>query len=94
MRRVLVTNQWSQIAGWISYSDADGDAATQYQFLDGGTASDSGYFWTPSNYHNPAGTAITVAAADLNNVWIRGGQAAGSEMMWVRAFDGNDCLSQ
>ena len=58
--------------------------------LDGGTASDSGYFWTPSNYHNPAGTAITVAAADLNNVWIRGGQAAGSEMMWVRAFDGND----
>jgi hypothetical protein len=86
----LPTNQWSQIQGWISYSDANGNAATQYQFWDDGTSSTSGYFWTPSNAHHPSGTAITVNAADLANVWVRGGQAAGSETMWVRAFDGTD----
>jgi len=86
----LTVNQWSRVAGWISYSDADGNSATQYQFLDGGTATDSGYFWTSSNSHNPAGTPITVTAADLDNVWIRGGQVTGSEQMWVRAFDGTD----
>jgi hypothetical protein len=86
----LHTNQWSQVASLMSYSDADGNPAIQYQFWDGGTASTSGYFWTPSNDHNPANTAITVAASDLNNVWLRGGQTGGSETMWVRAFDGTD----
>ena len=86
----LRINEWSQVAGWVSYSDPDSNAVTQYQFFGGGTATDSGYFWTPSNYHNPAGTLITVAPADLNNVWIRGGMATGSETMWVRAFDGMD----
>jgi hypothetical protein len=86
----LQTNEWSQVASWVSYSDANGDPATQYQFWDDGTASNSGYVWTPSNAHNPANTAITVAASDLNNVWVRGGQAPGSETMWVRAFDGSD----
>jgi hypothetical protein len=74
----------------VSYSDANGNPATQYQFWDGGTAPNSGYFWTPSNAHNPANTAITVAASDLSNVWVRGGQTGGSETMWVRAFDGTD----
>ena len=83
-------NQWAQIAGWVSYSDANGNPATQYEFWDGGSAANSGYFWTPGNAHHPAGTAITVAAADLNNVWVRGGQSGGSETMWVRAFDGTD----
>ena len=86
----LEINHWSSVAGWISYTDADNDAATQYQFWDSGTAADSGYFWTSSNAHNPAGTAITVAASDLGNVWVQGGQTAGSETMWVRAFDGSD----
>jgi hypothetical protein len=44
----------------------------------------------PDNAHQPAGTAITVAAADLGNVWVRGGQAGGTKTMWVRAFDGTD----
>jgi hypothetical protein len=86
----LPVNHWQQISSWISYSDANGDAATQYQFWDGGTAATSGYFWTPTNNHNPANTAITVSAADLGNVWVRGGQSGGTETMWVRAFDGTD----
>ena len=84
----LHTNEWSQVTNWISYSDADGNAATQYQFWDSGTASSSGYFWTPDNSHHAADTAITVAASDLNNVWVRGGAAGGSETMWIGAYDG------
>jgi hypothetical protein len=86
----LQTNQWSQVAGWISYSDANGNAATQYQFWDSGSASDSGYFWTPSNPHHAADSYITVSAAELADTWVRGGQTGGSETMWVRAFDGTD----
>ena len=86
----LDTNEWSRVASWVSYSDADGNPATQYQFWDGGTASNSGYFWTPDNLHHAANTAITVAASDLNSVWLRGGQTGVSETMWVRAFDGTD----
>ena len=70
------------MSSWISYSDADGNAATQYQFWDGGTGATSGYFWTPDNAHWDAGTAITVAAVrPRHDVWVRGGQAAGSETM-------------
>ena len=79
-----------RVASWVSDSDADGNPATQYQFWDGGTASNSGYFWTPDNLHHAANTAITVAASDLNSVWLRGGQTGVSETMWVRAFDGTD----
>jgi glucose/arabinose dehydrogenase/uncharacterized cupredoxin-like copper-binding protein len=86
----LHINEWSQVTGWISYSDAEGNAATRYQFRDSGPSADSGYFWTPDNEHQPANTAITVAAGDLGTLWVRGGMVVGSETMWVRAFDGTD----
>ena len=44
----LHTNEWSQVTNWISYSDADDNAATQYQFWDSGTASSSGYSGRPT----------------------------------------------
>lgn len=84
----LRPNEWSRIDSWVSYFDADGGAAVQYQFWDGGTGATSGYFWTPDNAHHAANTVFTVAATDLDDVWLRGGSAAGSETMWVRAFDG------
>jgi hypothetical protein len=86
----LWADEWSKVSSWVNYSDAENSSATQYQFWDSGTAGDSGYFWTPDNAHWAAATAITVNAADLGNVWVRGGQTAGSETMWVRAFDGSD----
>ena len=86
----LGKNEWAKLSNWVSYSDADGNAATQYQLWDSGTGASSGYIWTPDNAHQPAGSAITLLAADLDNAWVRGGQAAGSETMWVRAFDGTD----
>jgi Ca2+-binding RTX toxin-like protein len=86
----LRANQWSQLTGLISFADADGEAAVRYEFWDSGTDASSGYFWTPSNPHHPANTSIVVSAAELSNLWLRGGQTPGSETMWVRAFDGND----
>ena len=79
-----------QIGNLLSYSDADGHPASQYQFWDGGGGASSAYFWTPGNSHWAAGIAIDVAAADLNNVWVQGGGATGAETMYVRAFDGID----
>ena len=67
-------NVFAHVASWLSYSDADGSAAMQYQFYDGGAAANSGYFWSPANPHHPADTYINVAAADVGGVWVRGGQ--------------------
>src|SRR4030095_951821 len=89
----LHPNEWSQASSWISYSDADANPATQYQFWDGGGNANSGYFWTPAHGQEAAGAGITVHPADLANVWVRGGAAAGGETMYVRAFDGIDWSS-
>ena len=48
----LHTNEWRRCRTGCRYSDADGNAATQYQFWDGGTGANSGYFWTPGNAHH------------------------------------------
>jgi uncharacterized protein YkwD len=86
----LRANEWAQLSKWVTTTDADKDAVTQYQIWDGSSGANSGYFWTPDNAHQPAGQAITVNAADLANVWVRGGAAAGTETMYIRAFDGKD----
>ena len=72
----------------VGVSDADGDTVTQYQFYDAGTAADSGYLWTVNGGQRAAGQYFTIAAADLETVELRAGQAAGTDVMWVRAFDG------
>src|SRR5262249_59552691 len=74
----LQNNEWSKIASWISYSDADGNAATQYQFRDSGASANSGYFWTPDNPHQPTNTDITVMPGDPGNLWLRAVMVAGS----------------
>src|SRR5262245_25961105 len=86
----LKINEWAQINAWISYSDADGNPAAKYQFWDSGSGATSGYFWTSTNDHWPANTIVEVLAANLADVWVRGGTVSGSETMWVRAFDGAD----
>ena len=82
-------NQYAPLGSWLSYAGADGrPAAVQYQFLDAGTAANSGYFWTADVGQRAANEYITINAADLATTWVRGGQVAGSETMWVRGFDG------
>ena len=83
-------NQWVTLSQWLATSDVDGDTITQYEFLDAGLAGNSGYFWTADVGQRAANEYFTVDAADLATTWVRGGQAVGSETMWVRAFDGTD----
>jgi hypothetical protein len=89
----VVLNQWTQAQNWLSYSDADGNAATMYQFVDQGTGAGSGQFWTPAGYLTAGPTPLTVAAADLPNVWVGGATTASTDAMWVRAYDGHDWSS-
>jgi hypothetical protein len=84
----LHVGDWAQIKNWISYSDANGDAPTQYEFWDGNAAAGSGSFWTPSG--GTANPSLLVSAADLNGVYVGGAANASSETMYVRAFDGRD----
>jgi V8-like Glu-specific endopeptidase len=89
----VVLNQWTQVQNWLSYSDADGNAATMYQFVDQSTGAGSGRFWTPAGYLAAGPTPLTVTAADLPNVWVGGATTASSDAMWVRAYDGHDWSS-
>jgi hypothetical protein len=81
-------NEWSQAYWFMDYADPDGDEITQFRFWDGGTGASSGYFSTPDNAHHAAGTAITVDAANLEDVRFVGGEEAGTETLWVQAYDG------
>jgi hypothetical protein len=86
----LHINEWANIAGWISFADADNDAATQYQFWYGDTSPSAAKLWTSDSGYHPALNNLTISAADLGNVWVGGATAPASETMWVRAFDGLD----
>src|SRR5260221_561278 len=87
----LRIDQWSHIDGWISYFDADGDPAVRYQFWDSGAGASSGFFWNDAGTgQQPANSVLDVAAADLAQVYVRGGDASGTDTMWVRAYDGHD----
>jgi hypothetical protein len=86
----LTINQYSQAANWLSYSDAENSPATWFQFWDGGSGASTARFWTASGGYQDAGTAISVAAADINDIWAGGATAPGTETMYVRAYDGHD----
>jgi hypothetical protein len=83
-------NSHTQIQSWVSYSDANSDAAVYYQFVDVGNAAGSSSLWTQSLGTQAVNANLTVTAANLNTVYVDGGTAAGSETMYVRAFDGHD----
>jgi hypothetical protein len=88
--QTLAANGTVSVAGLIHYSDADGDAATQYRFWDSGLDASSGYFSDSASSHEPVQANITVAAANLSSVQIHGGSVGGTETLWVQAFDGTD----
>ena len=75
------TNEWSQGAKLDFVLRRRWQCGHPVPVLGRRHRADSGYFWTPDNAHHAADTAITVAAADLSNVWVRGGAAGGSETM-------------
>jgi hypothetical protein len=66
-------------------SDADGDTPVQYEFWDGGA---NGGFFKVNGVAQPSGQPIPVSAANLGNALYQGGDAAGSETIFLRAHDG------
>nr|VFK06245.1 MAG: Serine protease, subtilase family [Candidatus Kentron sp. LPFa]VFK25418.1 MAG: Serine protease, subtilase family [Candidatus Kentron sp. LPFa] len=66
-------------------TDADGDTMTRYKFKDGGS---SGGYFTVNGSKQSASGWIEVSASQLNSVQYRGGSSAGSERLYVRAYDG------
>lgn len=66
-------------------TDQDGDRIAQYRFYDPGT--DGGHFIL-NGVVQPAGTWITVTAAQLSALSYVGGSAAGSKSLQVAASDG------
>lgn len=79
---------WASVAPWISYTDPEGSPALWYQFYDGGTANNGASLWTTAGGAHPAATVLSVSAADISSVYIRGGHVGGSETFYVRAWDG------
>ncbi|WP_166418823.1 calcium-binding protein [Cochlodiniinecator piscidefendens] len=78
-------SEWVNIGEMISYSDADGQAAVEYQVWDS-IGGDS--FWL-------AGTGVLEASAGtyftgdrLPGLWVQGDSVGGTQTLWARAFDG------
>jgi hypothetical protein len=91
---VTVTNKSLQggdsasVHGWLTYADANGDAAVTYRFWDGGDGASSGYFSVPGASHAAANQNIDVAAANIGSVTYTAGSVGGTETLWVQAYDG------
>jgi hypothetical protein len=69
----------------FTVADAEGDAMTQYQFVDQTSAASSGYF-TLGGVAQSANLFITVSAAQLPQFAFQSG--SGADTLKVRAFDG------
>src|SRR5205814_7812235 len=74
----VVVNRWGQVSNWLSHSDAEGDREVRYEFYDSSAGANSASYWTRDDPHQAANQDFFVNAADINNVWIRGGAVAGS----------------
>ncbi|MBV1695703.1 MAG: hypothetical protein KGP27_14690, partial [Hyphomicrobiales bacterium] len=83
--RALVRNQTYAASSLFTASDADGDAITQYQFWDE-TAGNGAFFI--GGVQQATGMAINVSAGQLSQTDFRTTNAGGSDVLWVRAFDG------
>jgi hypothetical protein len=80
-------NQSLALTTLFSAADPDGDAISAYELYDEGTAAGSGYF-ALAGIIQPAAAQIPLSAAQLAQATYVGGGSAGSERLWVRAFDG------
>jgi Ca2+-binding RTX toxin-like protein len=69
----------------FSVLDADGDPAARYELWD--STAGNGFF-AVNGVEQAVDTAIVVAAADLADTAFVGGSQAGSDLVWVRATDG------
>ena len=83
----IVLGGQTAVSALFSVADADGDAVTQYEFIDRGISARSGHF-AVSAVVQSAGQPFQVAAADLTQLNYFAGDTAGAEYLSVRANDG------
>jgi Ca2+-binding RTX toxin-like protein len=81
----LLRNEAMSASMFFGVSDADGDAATAYEYWDD---VNGGGYWALDGVQQASGQAIPVAAADLANLDYVGGANSGTEQVWARASDG------
>jgi Ca2+-binding RTX toxin-like protein len=81
----LLRDEAVSAASLFSVTDADADAITQYEFWDD---VNGGGHWEIDGVQQAAAQTISVSDLDLENVEYLGGANAGTEQVWVRAYDG------
>lgn len=89
-RHVSIARDWLTLSTRVSVSDAENDAITKWEIWDSGTGADSGIAWTGGIGTLTAGRGVEVSAAQFANTWLRGGTTAGTDRIWLRAYDGRD----
>jgi len=82
-------NANQSISPVFTATDADGDVITRYRFWDSNSSASSGYF-TVNGVRQPAVQAIEVTANQLQTLRFVGGSLAGSDSLWIGAFDGKE----
>jgi Ca2+-binding RTX toxin-like protein len=83
--QTVTLDQAVNASSFFSVSDADGDPVLNYQFYDSTTG--KGHF-TVNGVAQAANASIDVSAANLVSTEFVGASAAGSDLLWVRASDG------
>jgi hypothetical protein len=81
----LLLGQSIDAGNLFSVSDADNDAITHYEFWD--STNDGGHF-AVNGVEQGVNVAIPVTAAQLADTDFVGAQATSSDLVWVRANDG------
>ena len=74
--------------GQLTIDGDAGDVMTQYQIFDDNADASSGRFMSGSKVLN-ADTTYTVTAASFAKLTYAAGSATGTDLLWVRAFDGD-----
>ncbi len=80
-----IVGQSVAAASLFSVTDADGDAVAAYQFWD--STAGNGHF-SVNGMAQGVNVAIAVSAADLANTQFVASGTTGSDLVWVRASDG------
>ena len=83
----ILLGQAVDAPGLFSVSDADGDAITRYELWDSTAGNGQ---WTVNGVGQGVNVAIAVSAADLANTRFAAAAATGSDLVWVRANDGQE----
>ena len=88
---LLKVSQWLDLGATlnlpVSITDADGDTTVSYRFTDLGSGSNTAQLWYGTGFVAQGGT-VTVPAAQLANLWMLGGSAAGADTLAVQVYDG------